>query len=282
MEAGDYRTVLVIEDEPTSAYLTSNFFSRAGCKVTSTEDPLDALGYFVSNTFDLTIVDIILPNIDGKAILERLLDMNASRYIVAISASKTIVNNLASSFSGESSVKVYRKPLNVEKLKEISAWSQCGNPDSFLNNGDIEVFEDLTEILSKNPIYTNHPDSIDMQEAAKEANLNTMLFVKIYEIAGAELPAHQANLESMLAAKNFEQMSHIAHKVAGISAYTNFVKLGDFAKTLQATIANTSRGKSDGFVFVACTNFINEIDVVREFVKVIVYEWGESLISDKM
>ncbi len=66
------REVLVVEDEPIITKLVHAVLSRAGYRVRAVGDAPTALEYLATHQPDALIVDLLLPDMDGFALLERV------------------------------------------------------------------------------------------------------------------------------------------------------------------------------------------------------------------
>jgi len=66
------RTVLVVEDEPNIRELVTLHLQLDGWTVTSTGDGQDALRLARAEPFDLVILDLMLPGLDGMTVLRAL------------------------------------------------------------------------------------------------------------------------------------------------------------------------------------------------------------------
>ena len=64
--------ILVVEDEPSLLDLYSMILTDAEYEVMTAEDGQQALEIIKDNTFDLVLLDIMLPNVDGLAVLDKL------------------------------------------------------------------------------------------------------------------------------------------------------------------------------------------------------------------
>ncbi|MBD7962007.1 heavy metal response regulator transcription factor [Comamonas avium] len=64
--------ILIIEDEQKSALYLKNSLSESGYQVSVSHDGIDGLFMAQSGEFDLLILDVMLPGIDGWKIIERL------------------------------------------------------------------------------------------------------------------------------------------------------------------------------------------------------------------
>lgn len=64
--------ILVVEDDPDIQELLTNFLQEAGYQVTLAEDGAGALFTFSEDAFDLVLLDIMLPKIDGFGVCEQI------------------------------------------------------------------------------------------------------------------------------------------------------------------------------------------------------------------
>ncbi len=62
--------ILVVEDNPDYRELLQNFLENAGYIVITAEDGVEALVIVKKHTFDLVLLDIMLPKIDGYGVCE--------------------------------------------------------------------------------------------------------------------------------------------------------------------------------------------------------------------
>ena len=66
------KKILIIEDEPAIQKILFEPLTFAGYEVTSALDGLEGINAFHAQTFDLIILDIMLPKIDGYAVCETI------------------------------------------------------------------------------------------------------------------------------------------------------------------------------------------------------------------
>ena len=66
------KRILIIEDEPAIQKILSEPLTAAGYRVTAASDGLEGIQIFRAGTFDLVILDILLPKIDGYAVCEMI------------------------------------------------------------------------------------------------------------------------------------------------------------------------------------------------------------------
>lgn len=64
------KKILVTEDEPEIRELLSNYLTHEGYEVSLAEDGVEAVSIFSKGNFDLVILDIMIPKIDGFGVCE--------------------------------------------------------------------------------------------------------------------------------------------------------------------------------------------------------------------
>lgn len=62
--------ILIVEDDLAIQALLHDFIQEAGYEVTLASDGVEALSYFSERSFDLVLLDIMLPKIDGYGVCE--------------------------------------------------------------------------------------------------------------------------------------------------------------------------------------------------------------------
>ncbi len=62
--------ILIVEDDPDIAELLCAWLGENGYRVTAAADGLEALDVFATGTFDLVLLDLMLPRLDGFSVCE--------------------------------------------------------------------------------------------------------------------------------------------------------------------------------------------------------------------
>jgi signal transduction histidine kinase len=75
--------ILIVDDEETNVLLLERMLSRAGYGfLTSTTDSREAVGLFRASQADLVILDLMMPHLDGFAVMEQILaETSGASYI---------------------------------------------------------------------------------------------------------------------------------------------------------------------------------------------------------
>lgn len=78
--------ILVVDDEAAITDLITEVLSIAGYQVTTSSDGLDALNHIRRSKFELILLDVNLPKVDGFAVLEKIREAAPTQPIIMISA----------------------------------------------------------------------------------------------------------------------------------------------------------------------------------------------------
>ena len=106
--------ILVVDDEHGIRTLLSEVLNIAGFQVTMAADGLDALNQIRKNKFDLVLLDVNLPKVDGFAILEKIRASAPTQPIIMISA-RTEKDDVTHGLRLGADDYI-RKPFSVEEL----------------------------------------------------------------------------------------------------------------------------------------------------------------------
>lgn len=117
--------VLVVDDERHIVALLTELLEDEGYHVMSAYDGVDALELVRAHAPDLVLADIMMPRLDGLALLSSLHESNATLPVVLMSAAVTPLTH---------EVPYISKPFDLEELLNVLAHELAGrhgtNPSS--------------------------------------------------------------------------------------------------------------------------------------------------------
>jgi DNA-binding response OmpR family regulator len=79
------RRILLIEDEPTISSVVARALSAAGYAVDCAETGTGGLRDATSSGYDLVILDVVMPDLDGRVVLQRLLAVRPEQAVLVTS-----------------------------------------------------------------------------------------------------------------------------------------------------------------------------------------------------
>lgn len=110
--------LLVVEDNEINVFLMKKLLSQWEVKVDFASDGLVALEFFKANRYDLILMDLHMPNLDGFEtikIIRAIEDPTNRNYIIALSAS--LLQETGNRIKEAGFDDFITKPFNVEELK---------------------------------------------------------------------------------------------------------------------------------------------------------------------
>ena len=107
-------SILVVDDDRASRHLTQTILKREGWRVTAAKDGLEALKLLRSRTFDLMLLDVWMPRMNGLELLERLRDHKGRPKVIVMTsddAPATLLHAVK-----EQAFRYVHKPVEPEAL----------------------------------------------------------------------------------------------------------------------------------------------------------------------
>ena len=78
--------ILVVDDELFICELLEEFISKLGYEVTTASSGEDALSKFRQEKFEVVLLDIKMPGMNGREVLRRIKEMDRSTGVIVLSA----------------------------------------------------------------------------------------------------------------------------------------------------------------------------------------------------
>ena len=105
---------LVVDDDPSIRLLVQRALQKSGFEAATAADGVEALRMLEENEFDLLILDLMMPRLNGFDVVERL-SSNASttpKILIMTAASPNVLRDLAVDRVG----KIISKPFELQTL----------------------------------------------------------------------------------------------------------------------------------------------------------------------
>jgi len=107
-------SVLIVDDNTSFSQTMSFVLSRKGYETSTAEDGLEALEQVKQRQFDVILLDIKLPKLDGVEVYRRIKDSQPNVPVLMMTAYS--VNDLVQEAIREGAYAVIRKPLDLDQL----------------------------------------------------------------------------------------------------------------------------------------------------------------------
>lgn len=190
MDERQEATILVVEDEEKIARLLELELESEGYSVVKTGNGLDALEAYRTKSWDLILLDVMLPGISGIELLRRIRSMDGSTPVILLTAKSSVEDKVSGldlgandyvtkPFQIEELLARVRAALRMRKREPVETESDDGHwltcADLKLNEQTREVFrgEELIELTPREfdlAVYLlKHPRQVLEREQILEA-----------------------------------------------------------------------------------------------------------------
>lgn len=141
------KSILIVEDEPDIQELLTAYLRNAGYRTVSAEDGVTALDLFQSRTFDLVLLDIMLPKIDGFGVCEviRRQSQVPILMLTALDGEEQQLKGFGLNID-DYVTKPFSIPVLLEKIRVILRRSAGAEAENLLRYRDITVNLDTREV----------------------------------------------------------------------------------------------------------------------------------------
>ncbi len=109
--------VLAIDDDRVFLEIVELSLSRSGCEVRVASDPHDGLNEALCGTYDLVLLDLMMPGLDGEEILRLLKPLSLRQKVVVVSG--TDAKEARARVRDLGAADYIQKPVNTRELYGI-------------------------------------------------------------------------------------------------------------------------------------------------------------------
>lgn len=108
-------TLLVVDDEPAIRKLLQRIAQRAGFEVATAKDGVDALEMFAVRSYDIAIVDLMMPRLSGYELVQKLSALEPRPIVIVATA---LTNGDVATLDDSMVRRVIRKPFDIQAVAE--------------------------------------------------------------------------------------------------------------------------------------------------------------------
>lgn len=112
--------VLLVDDAATIRHYFSTVLHHAGFEIDEAENGVEALEKALNGRFDLLLVDVNMPRMDGITFLRRLHDHQQTVQIPTVVATTEVSRSVMRDALATGAACVLRKPVDPERLTRIA------------------------------------------------------------------------------------------------------------------------------------------------------------------
>jgi DNA-binding response OmpR family regulator len=110
------KVILIVDDDPDMTSIFSLGLQDEGFEVYAYNDPLNVLSEFRPNFYDLLLVDINMPKINGIELSRQLLELDSNVKICFITAGEANIEVLRELYPSRDIGCFIKKPVTIDQL----------------------------------------------------------------------------------------------------------------------------------------------------------------------
>lgn len=140
--------ILIVEDEFNLADVIANRLKKEKYSVDISLDGESGLDNSLSNIYDLIILDVMLPKINGFEILKEIKKNKIDSKVIMLTAKSMLEDKLNGFETGANDY--VTKPFHIEELvARVNSWLRNSNPafkKDYIEAGDLKLFKNTSSL----------------------------------------------------------------------------------------------------------------------------------------
>ncbi|MDM8567791.1 response regulator [Candidatus Halobeggiatoa sp. HSG11] len=211
------KKILLVEDNPINRFVTINILEKIGCHVEIAENGEKAIQICKNKKYDLILMDISMPVMDGIEATNFIRQQDKNTPIVATTTScqpDDIKNYLSVGMNS-----CLPKPVNIENLTLVVK--------KYTSSQTIQT--DTINIQSYNETEVNNLPIFDPIQAKRIAIGNINILRKIIDKFTQDTPNQLQKLQVALQSNNQKDVERVAHSLKGSARSVGASRLGEVA-----------------------------------------------------
>jgi len=169
----DTKKLLLVEDEPFLARVIEDSFKQKGYQVTYASDGKKAYNLFLNHRFDLLVLDVMLPLMDGFTLAKQIRNTDKDVPILFLTAKSETADLIEGYTSGGNDY--LKKPFSLEELLLRAE-------ELLKRNSHHHHHLDLTEIKIGSYTFSYHKQQLTFQDrTVKLSNREAELLLLLYK-----------------------------------------------------------------------------------------------------
>lgn len=243
--------ILAVDDYAANLKLVKALLEHTGITVVGASSGLEALEYFRQQDFDLILMDIQMPGMDGVEVTHRIRALESSSKnptpVIALTA-----HALLSEREGllKAGIDDYlTKPINEEELLNIiQKWIKKKKSNDIKGLATFIDSSKIQENESENENIKGSYKPIDWKLALKLAGNKPHLAKEMISTLKNTLPDDKLAINQAFKENNLNLLREYVHRLHGACCYCGVVKLKQAANALETQVATLLKAKASNTI----------------------------------
>ena len=217
------KNILIVEDELDIQELLCAYLQEAGYQTVTAGDGVTALALFQEQPFDLVLLDIMLPKIDGFGVCELIRRQSQVPVLMltALDAEEQQLRGFGLEID-DYVTKPFSMPILLEKIRAVLRRSAGAEPDNRLRYRDLAIDPDTREAVLDGRVLDLTTREFDLLytflQAPGRVFTREMLLARLwgYDFYGDErvVDSHIKNLRHKLGRNYIETVRGVGYRAA--------------------------------------------------------------------
>jgi two-component system sensor histidine kinase BarA len=239
------KIVLFVDDNEINLKLGSELIRIWGHEVCEASHANEAMKQYLSQDFDLIILDIQMPDIDGVKLMSMMREERPQDPAPFVALTANILNQEAERLLGLGFDYYLEKPIDEEKFRALL-------DGSLQRSSAVPVHQVIKEPDADT-------ESVDIKLSLDLSANNESLLQQIFVILLRDIPHHKDQLSNAAQQLDYEKLSTIIHKIHGVTCYACLPRLKLQVESIQQKLAQESYLHLE----VAVDAMIEELEQIR-------------------
>ena len=238
------RTVLLVEDNPTNQRVAQLYLERAGCEVAMAADGREALAALESRRFDIVLMDVQMPVMDGLEATRRIRESERGRRTPIIALTANAMKQQVDECKANGMDDVLPKPIDREQL---GAMLDRYAPATATVIGRHHV--------KPAPEKTEAPSEVSMARFREVTGGDAELARGLVKSFAESVEHALADIEAGLAREDLPLVRRAAHTLVGTSANMGATRLQAIAMAMEDSAGQANGAAVSGLIDAARSRF---------------------------
>lgn len=249
-------TILIVEDQPISAHVVKEFFTRLGCGIEIAKNGKNAIQMAKNNHYNLIIMDIGLPDLNGYEIVK------AIRTYEHYYSSRVPIIGLTAHIDQEKKQQGLDAGMNLVLTKPLTE----ENAINILKNFMSVDFTEETDLIHNETADTpsiQHYKIIDLEAAETLLNNNKDLLARMLNMMINSFDEERAQLDKAHTNQDWNTIGDIVHKLQGGCNYCGASRLKEACRQLTECLSKDNINMRESLYQQA----LHEMENLEHYVK---------------
>ncbi|UCH41322.1 MAG: response regulator [Gammaproteobacteria bacterium] len=204
------KRILLVDDNQVNLKLASELIRLWGHQVVEADHGSTALEYYRQQPFDLIIVDIQMPDIDGVSLLQMMREHNPDDQTPVVALTANVLNDEAGRLQELGFDYFFAKPIDEDRFRSLL-------------DGNLQRHETARQFRQQHEAETDC--TVDYAKSLSLSADNESLLRQIFEIIERDIPDQQQQLDNALRQQDPDKLAAILHKLHGVTCYASLPRL---------------------------------------------------------